>query len=77
MSSDSQMTLCGCRRCVEARQRELPKETPIHQITLGPSFPGWRFACEICGKKRCPHHTNHLFTCTGSNATGQVGSDYA
>lgn len=32
--------------------------------------------CEICGSKRCPHATNHIFACTGSNASGQPGSSY-
>jgi len=33
--------------------------------------------CETCGNKRCPHATDHRFTCTGSNEPGQPGSRYA
>jgi hypothetical protein len=32
--------------------------------------------CPTCGNKRCPKANNHLFTCTGSNDTGQQGSAY-
>ena len=32
--------------------------------------------CGICGNKRCPHATNHIFVCTGSNEPGQLGSSY-
>lgn len=60
--------LCGCMNCVEAR---MPDNLGA---ILGPTFPGWRYACEICGNKRCPHHSNHKFACTASNAVGQPGS---
>lgn len=58
-------THCGCQRCTDARSK--PGEIP------GPTSPEWRYACEVCGNKRCPHHEWHGFRCTGSNATGQVG----
>jgi len=32
--------------------------------------------CVECGNKRCPHATDHRFTCTGSNEPGQIGSRY-
>lgn len=32
--------------------------------------------CEICGNKRCPHATNHIHDCTGSNEPGQLGSEW-
>lgn len=32
--------------------------------------------CPDCGNKRCPHATDHLFSCTGSNNPGQTGSRY-
>ena len=35
-----------------------------------------RFACEVCGNKRCPHHTDHRLACTNSNEPGQPGSIY-
>lgn len=40
----------------------------------GPSFVAFRYACEICGNKRCPHHSDHRLACTGSNEPGQPGS---
>jgi hypothetical protein len=36
----------------------------------------FRFGCEICGNKRCPHHSNHTLGCTASNEPGQPGSFY-
>lgn len=32
--------------------------------------------CETCGNKRCPHATNHINACTGSNEPGQKGSSW-
>lgn len=32
--------------------------------------------CPTCGNKRCPHATHHIYSCTGSNAPGQLGSSY-
>ena len=57
--------ICGCIRCVDARSPE---------TFVGPLTLGWRYACEICGNKRCPHHTDHRLACTNSNAVGQSGS---
>ena len=74
--TDKPTDLCGCMRCVEARVAALPKDAPLENRMLGTAVLGWRYACEICGNKRCPHHTNHRFSCTGSNATGQPGSDF-
>lgn len=76
MPSDTPATtLCGCTRCVDERAAALPDIPSITRIR-GSGFPGWRYACEICGNKRCPHHTNHQFGCTGSNEPGQVGSAF-
>lgn len=61
--------LCGCEACVTERIDANP--APAFR---GPTTPGWRYACETCGNKRCPHHGDHRMDCTGSNATGQVGS---
>jgi len=36
----------------------------------------WMVVCQQCGNKRCPHATDHLYACTGSNDPGQVGSVY-
>lgn len=55
---------CGCDRCQSSRPG-FP----------GPSKPGWRYGCERCGNKRCPHHEWHGFECTGSNEPGQIGDE--
>lgn len=56
--------LCGCQRCTDNRPG-----------FAGPGKPGWRYACEKCGNKRCPHHEWHGFKCTGSNDPDQVGEE--
>lgn len=33
--------------------------------------------CPVCGNKRCPRASNHVYACTGSNEVGQVGVDAA
>lgn len=33
--------------------------------------------CPVCGNKRCPRASNHIYACTGSNEVGQVGVDAA
>jgi hypothetical protein len=64
-------TLCGCVTCYDARVPEQPfKWGFIH------AGYGFRYACEICGNKRCPHHTDHTLACTSSNEPGQKGSIY-
>jgi len=30
--------------------------------------------CPLCGNKRCPRASNHIYACTGSNDVRQVGS---
>lgn len=64
--------LCGCMRCFDERASKLSPAT-IYEKFPGPHAPGWRYACEICGNKRCPHHENHSFACTNSNESGQIG----
>jgi hypothetical protein len=42
-------------------------------------FSGIKFImaiCPICGNKRCPKATDPINKCTGSNKSGQPGSDY-
>lgn len=51
---------CGCHQCIRDRG-----EQALHFVV-----------CKTCGNKRCPHATNHLFTCTNSNEIGQKGSLY-
>ena len=57
-----------CRRCEEAALAGL---SPLARMT-GRLF----IVCPQCGNKRCPKATNHELSCTGSNASGQPGSDY-
>lgn len=54
--------VCPCRRCDDARRN----------AAIAPKF----IVCPLCGNKRCPHATSHVFPCTGSNEPGQKGSDY-
>jgi hypothetical protein len=70
---EAMSTLCGCIKCQDARELER-RSLPIHRQFAGPGQPGWRYACETCGCKRCPHHSDHELACTGSNETRQVGS---
>jgi addiction module HigA family antidote len=47
---------------------------------LAPTWGEWEsrpVVCETCGNKRCPHASDHVHACTGSNEYGQPGSDYA
>lgn len=75
--------LCGCIKCVSERLDKVTVEDGLGGEASyvfsfpGPGVPGWRYNCEICGNKRCPHHTDHRLTCTGSNDPGQAGSIYA
>jgi hypothetical protein len=67
-------TLCGCLACQHERRQALPPDEI--RLRFSGMDPHFRFACEICGNKRCPHHTDHRLACTNSNATGQAGSAY-
>jgi hypothetical protein len=71
--SDTAAELCGCLTCGNER-REANKAKLLFP---GPMNAGWRYSCEVCGNKRCPHHTDHRLACTGSNETGQPGSAWA
>lgn len=59
------LEVCRCIRCT--RERNVP-------VTFTATF---RYACEICGNKRCPHHSDHRLACTDSNEPGQPGSVFA
>lgn len=63
--------LCGCMKCTIARVRE--DAVAAAAAVLGMP-PGFRYGCELCGNKRCPHHSDHALTCTRSNESGQPGS---
>ena len=53
--ADAEVTACQCVKC-----------RPSPYI-----FSDFRYACEICGNKRCPHHSNHELACTGGNKPNQ------
>lgn len=66
---------CGCMKCVAERCAALGEEEGLRRINaFQPMDPHWRYACEICGNKRCPHHSDHTLACTNSNEPGQKGS---
>lgn len=67
---------CGCVRCQQRRAAAIPDESPEFFRKMPGADPFFRYACEICGNKRCPHHTDHTLACTGSNDAGQPGSDW-
>lgn len=69
------MTDCGCIVCTDKRAMAAMQADP-KLILLRGMEPGFRYACEICGNKRCPHHTWHENACTNSNEPGQKGSVY-
>lgn len=58
--------LCGCIRCYDERAQA--------RVAAGRVGKGFRYACELCGNKRCPHHSDHRLECTQSNEPGQPGS---
>ena len=62
---------CGCIQCQEDRFRANPNLTNLAGMDRY-----FRYACELCGNKRCPHHTNHRLACSNSNLPGQIGSIY-
>ena len=64
------MSECPCRTCAAERAKDMPFDEAIMHT-------GRFFVCETCGNKRCPKASDHHMACTGSNAQGQEGSDYA
>ena len=56
---------CGCISCHDKNK----KGKSLPEILVG-----FRYSCELCGNKRCPHHSNHKLDCTSSNEPGQLGS---
>ena len=60
-----------------AAKAETAETSLCHCATCLPIDQKMRMVvCGICGNKRCPHATNHIFACTGSNEPGQLGSSY-
>lgn len=66
---------CGCIRCQKERKISFFSPDGIFDPEYYNKL-GFRYACEKCGNKRCPHHTDHRNACTDSNEPGQPGSDY-
>jgi hypothetical protein len=62
---------CLCIKCYDERFAGPPWNGVI---SIGDPMPPFRYACEICGNKRCPHHSDHRNACTGSNEPAQIGS---
>lgn len=69
------MSGCDCRVCYEAAFEVDPTSSLI-VFWQKSQYMGRYFFCSICGNKRCPHATHHVFLCTNSNEPGQLGSDY-
>lgn len=72
--------LCWCRACDEQEARRLKLKTsgpsgPIPWLPPGLTVLRINY-CGHCGFRRCPCATNHLFTCSASDAPGQEGSHY-
>lgn len=65
---------CGCEACTGLRTANAKARGVEYGIFSDPMMR--MFLCETCGNKRCPHATNHVLACTGSNAPGQKGSSY-
>lgn len=71
---------CLCLSCVD-EIRLGPKQ--YGKSAEAQSRFGWsgdwgtfRYACDICNNKNCPHHSDHKLACTNSNQYGQTGSQY-
>jgi len=65
---------CGapCRACIKAFNLT---EGELFGVAL-PLSATRMILCPTCGNKRCPHASDHLLACTGSNDPGQPGSVY-
>lgn len=61
------MSECNCRACIKMRGDMIHG---LHREYCE------MIVCAKCGNKRCPHATDHLNACTGSNEPGQKGSVY-
>lgn len=70
MSDENILNYVDCGRCYACIGNQ-PTLTP--GITLGMTR---MIVCSECGNKRCPHGTDHRYTCTGSNEPNQSGSRY-
>jgi len=60
-----------CHRCEDKVREEL-----IAQDRWTEAISRRMILCPECGNKRCPKATDHKNACTGSNESGQPGSDY-
>ena len=57
--------LCWCHTC-----------RPVVSGLAGDMSDMRMVLCPDCGNKRCPKANDHRYACTGSNASGQPGSNY-
>lgn len=64
---------CLCLRCYGERTETRSLSEKAQAFVSG-HFEAIRYACELCGNKRCPHHSDHRLECTRSNKSGQPGS---
>ena len=62
------MDFCGCQTCYDKNKF---KEISLDNIEN--MYQYFRYACEICGNKRCQHHHNHEYKCNNSNEPNQKG----
>lgn len=62
---------CLCARCCDERLASYPPSGNLEKILDRLNDGNFRYACEICGNKRCPHHGWHELKCTGSNEPDQ------
>ncbi len=64
---------CLCMSCVEVGKFG---KRPDPFFDRSGDWATFRYACEVCNNKRCPHHSDHRLACTNSNEPGQPGSNF-
>ena len=57
--------MCLCLSCTDTIRKDTALTLDFYRY--------FRYVCEKCGNKRCPHHLNHIFKCTNSNELNQEG----
>ena len=63
--------MCHCQKCYNDWRKQLTKSKVFMKSNLTPDLTRFRYACEKCGNKRCPHHAHHIYKCTNSNEVDQ------
>ena len=66
---------CLCIKCCDERGAKAPADDDLSWRIYN-TLDNFRYACDLCGNKRCPHHSDHELACTNSNEPGQPGSRY-